>query len=59
MRSRARGGGDGGAKGRERTRKGAEGRAGVREAAHGGGENGAKKIFLEGVFCGAEIEMTQ
>ena len=45
--------GDGGA------RKGAEGRAGVREAAHGGGENRAKKIFFEGTFCGAEIEMTQ
>ena len=44
---------------REKVRKGAEGRAGVREAAHGGGENGAKKIFLEGVLCGAEIEMTQ
>ena len=38
---------------RERVRKGAEGRAGVREAAHGGGENGAKKIFFRGVFCGA------
>ena len=44
---------------RERTRNGAEGRAGAREAAHGGGENGAKKFFFEGAFCGAEIEMTQ
>ena len=44
---------------RERVRKGAKGRAGVREAAHGGGENRAKKIFFEGAFCGAEIEMTQ
>lgn len=44
---------------RERVRKRSEGRAGVREAAHGGGENGAEKIFLEGAFCGAEIEMTQ
>ena len=44
---------------REKVRKGAEGRAGVREAAHGGGENGAKKIFFRGAFCGAEIKMTQ
>ena len=44
---------------RERVRTGAEGRAGVREAAHGGGENRAKKIFFEGVFCGVEIKMTQ
>ena len=44
---------------RERTRTGAEGRAGVRAAAGGGGENRAKKIFFEGAFCGAEIEMTQ
>ena len=44
---------------REKVRKGAEGRAGVREAAHGGGENGAKKIFFRGAFCGVEIKMTQ
>ena len=44
---------------RPRGDRGAEGRAEVREAAHGGGENGAKKIFFEGAFCGAEIEMTQ
>ena len=43
----------------EAARNGAEGRAGVREAAHGGDENRAKKIFFEGAFCGAEIEMTQ
>jgi len=43
----------------EAARKGAEGRAGVREAAHGGGENGAKKFFFEGAFCGVYIEMTQ
>ena len=40
-------------------RKGAEGRAGVREAAGGGGENRAKKNFLRGSFCGVKIEMTQ
>ena len=33
-------------------RKGAEGRAGVREAAHGGAENRAEKIFSEGCFAG-------
>ena len=44
---------------RGRARKGAEGRAGVREAAGGGGENRAKKIFLRGSFCGVKIEMTQ
>ena len=44
---------------RERARKGAEGRAGVREAACGGGGNRAKKIFFEGAFCGVYIEMTQ
>ena len=44
---------------RERTRTGAEGRAGVREAAGGGGENRAKKNFLRGSFCGVKIEMTQ
>ena len=47
------------AKGRERVRKGARGCVRPRAAGCGGGENRAKKIFFEGAFCGAEIEMTQ
>ena len=40
-------------------RKGARGCVRPRAAGCGGGENRAKKIFFEGAFCGAEIEMTQ
>ena len=48
-----------GSEGCEKARKGARGCVRPRAAGCGGGENRAKKIFFEGAFCGAEIEMTQ